>query len=90
MLAGWRLLRCNPWSHGGFDPVEDQRLFAARSRDRAERLSSSAMPVVFANVLQPLIDVFEQILLFFHDTVGSGWGLAIIGLTVVSAPCCCR
>ena len=21
MLAGWRLLRCNPWSKGGFDPV---------------------------------------------------------------------
>lgn len=27
VLAGWRLLRCNPWSRGGFDPVEDQRLF---------------------------------------------------------------
>ena len=27
ILAGWRLLRCNPWSHGGFDPVEAQRLF---------------------------------------------------------------
>jgi putative membrane protein insertion efficiency factor len=27
VLAGWRLLRCNPWSHGGYDPVEDQRLF---------------------------------------------------------------
>jgi uncharacterized protein len=27
VLAGWRLLRCNPWSHGGFDPVENQRLF---------------------------------------------------------------
>lgn len=27
VLAGWRLLRCNPWSHGGFDPVEQQRLF---------------------------------------------------------------
>jgi putative membrane protein insertion efficiency factor len=27
VLAGWRLLRCNPWSHGGVDLVEDQRLF---------------------------------------------------------------
>ena len=30
VLAGWRLLRCNPFSHGGFDPVEAQRLFRAR------------------------------------------------------------
>ena len=30
VLAAWRLLRCNPWSHGGFDPVEDQRLFASK------------------------------------------------------------
>jgi putative membrane protein insertion efficiency factor len=30
VLAGWRLLRCNPWSHGGHDPVEDQRLFHRR------------------------------------------------------------
>jgi uncharacterized protein len=29
VLAGWRLLRCNPWSHGGVDLVEDQRLFKA-------------------------------------------------------------
>ena len=31
VLAGWRLLRCNPWSHGGFDPIEDQRLFSPRT-----------------------------------------------------------
>lgn len=27
VLAMWRLLRCNPWSDGGYDPVEAQRLF---------------------------------------------------------------
>jgi putative membrane protein insertion efficiency factor len=29
VLAVWRVLRCNPWSHGGVDHVEDQRLFGA-------------------------------------------------------------
>ena len=27
VLAGWRLLRCNPWSRGGVDYAEQQRLF---------------------------------------------------------------
>ncbi len=27
ILTGWRLLRCNPWSHGGVDYARDQRLF---------------------------------------------------------------
>ena len=27
VLAGWRLLRCNPWSRGGVDYARDQRLF---------------------------------------------------------------
>ena len=36
----------------------------------------------FANPLQPLIDVLEQVLLFFHDTIGVGWGLSIILLTI--------
>jgi uncharacterized protein len=32
VLATWRLLRCNPFSHGGYDPVSAQRLFRARPR----------------------------------------------------------
>jgi uncharacterized protein len=27
VLAGWRLLRCNPWSRGGVDYPRDQTLF---------------------------------------------------------------
>jgi uncharacterized protein len=34
VLAGWRLLRCNPLSNGGIDRVEDQRLFRARTLAR--------------------------------------------------------
>lgn len=32
VLAAWRLLRCNPWSYGGYDPVEAQRVFTAGHR----------------------------------------------------------
>jgi putative membrane protein insertion efficiency factor len=31
VLAVWRLLRCNPFSHGGFDPVQAQRVFPPRT-----------------------------------------------------------
>jgi YidC/Oxa1 family membrane protein insertase len=37
-----------------------------------------------ANVLQPLIDVAEAVLTFFHDDVGFGWGPAIVALTFVT------
>ena len=29
ILAAWRILRCNPFSHGGWDPVSDRTLFRA-------------------------------------------------------------
>jgi YidC/Oxa1 family membrane protein insertase len=36
-----------------------------------------------ANIFQPLIDVFEAVLKFFHHTVGVPWGWAIVLLTVL-------
>ena len=38
---------------------------------------------MIANIFQPLIDFFEQILLWFHD-VGLSWGMAIIALTFLT------
>jgi len=37
-----------------------------------------------ANILQPLIDIVNGLLKFFHDSAGLSWGGAIIALTVVT------
>jgi YidC/Oxa1 family membrane protein insertase len=37
-----------------------------------------------ANILQPLIDIANEVLQFFHDTAGLSWGMSIIALTVVT------
>src|SRR3954464_9199938 len=39
--------------------------------------------MVLANILQPLINVFDSVLNFFHDSVGVSWGFSIILLTIV-------
>ncbi|MCW3015591.1 MAG: hypothetical protein JWO02_2683 [Solirubrobacterales bacterium] len=46
VLAGWRLLRCNPWSPGGFDDVEDQRVFRPRGHDCAHHHRTATDPTV--------------------------------------------
>lgn len=37
VLAGWRVLRCNPWSHGGIDAVPDHPADAFRRGDLPHR-----------------------------------------------------
>jgi YidC/Oxa1 family membrane protein insertase len=37
-----------------------------------------------ANILQPLIDVANSVLQFFHDSAGLSWGMSIIALTIVT------
>ena len=40
------------------------------------------MLLVTANIFQPLIDVFESVLQFFHNSIGIPWGWAIVLLTI--------
>jgi YidC/Oxa1 family membrane protein insertase len=37
-----------------------------------------------ANILQPLIDIANSVLQFFHDSAGLSWGMSIIALTIVT------
>lgn len=37
--------------------------------------------MIVANILQPLIDVANSVLTFFHDSAGLSWGMSIIALT---------
>ena len=32
ILAGWRVCRCNPWSHGGVDTVSERPFFKGTSQ----------------------------------------------------------
>jgi YidC/Oxa1 family membrane protein insertase len=41
------------------------------------------MPLFFASILQPLEDAAEAILLFLHDHLAFGWGMSIVGMTVI-------
>jgi YidC/Oxa1 family membrane protein insertase len=40
------------------------------------------MSLPAANILQPLIDIANAVLQFFHDDVGFSWGMSIIALTI--------
>jgi YidC/Oxa1 family membrane protein insertase len=39
--------------------------------------------MVFANIFQPLVDIFGPVLVFLHGIIGGSWGWSIIALTLV-------
>jgi putative membrane protein insertion efficiency factor len=43
ILVAWRLLRCNPFSHGGVDELSDRRLFR-NTPTRSEREQVPPLP----------------------------------------------
>ena len=42
-LAGWRVLRCNPWSNGGVDDVPERGAPLFRSSRTSKEASASAV-----------------------------------------------
>ena len=47
IVAGWRVLRCNPLSDGGIDDLADRRLFRAAGAGD-ERVATDAAPRTLA------------------------------------------
>lgn len=43
ILGAWRILRCNPFSHGGFDELSNRRLFR-NTPTASEREPRRALP----------------------------------------------
>ena len=76
VLAAWRVLRCNPFSHGGLDPVDGP---APVPPPRPEPMN--ILPI--ANTRPAADRRVRRVLVFFHDSVGFSWGFSIIALTVV-------
>src|SRR3954471_24136568 len=61
--------------------MESRRGGPGRGPDDLPNSHPLMLPI--ANVLQPLIDLCESIMVFFHDKVGVSWGMEIVLLTVV-------
>ncbi|HEX7638810.1 MAG TPA: membrane protein insertion efficiency factor YidD [Burkholderiaceae bacterium] len=52
-LAAWRVLRCNPWCHGGCDPVPDNARRRRVADDRRPSAGQAATAGLFSGLLAP-------------------------------------
>ena len=52
VLGAWRVLRCNPLSYGGYDPVSGQKLFRRRPT-RSQQCCDSASHSHFGPACDP-------------------------------------
>jgi uncharacterized protein len=55
ILACWRLVRCNPFSHGGVDELSDRRLFRSIPT-RSERTAKPGPPTSSTTATTPRAD----------------------------------
>jgi uncharacterized protein len=44
IVAAWRLARCNPWSNGGYDPLENRTLFKPADDEAHDHAGTPGAP----------------------------------------------
>lgn len=85
VLAGWRLLRCNPWSRGGYDPVERQTLFGGRvDRERTSKPGLTARAWRPTRIAPPLVLLLLAVLVLMMPVATAS--CSFFGTTTTTTP----
>ncbi len=80
IVAVWRVLRCNPLSPGGIDPLEARRLFRSGGTEHPRPAPARRTDAPTRRHCPHLHAIPEAIVKVFYDVFGN-WGVAIILLT---------